>query len=127
MTDKNAPTTKDLYTLIEYLGTELLKSQHQTRDAIISLAEAIAGVRQQKIAETEQTAKPVRTEDTNVTVETVQAEPITINALREVFAEKSRAGHKDALKDLLDSYGVKKLPDLKADQLAEVMAKAQAL
>lgn len=126
MTDKNVPTTKDLYSMIEYLGSELLKSQHQTRDAIISLAEAIAGVRQ---AKTNESAKLAETVETNVTVEPVQEEPININInnVREVFAEKSRAGHKDALKNLLDSYGVKKLPDLKADQLAEVMAKAQAL
>lgn len=118
MNDKTEITMQQMYDTIEYLGTELLKSQQATREAIISLAEAIAGVRQTKVAAVEQT-KPTEAEP--------EKEPISINEVREVFADKSRAGHKDALKAILDSYGVKKLPDLKPEQLAEVMAKALAL
>jgi len=127
MNDKTEVTMKQMYDTLEYLGTELLKSQQATREAIVSLAEAIAGVRQAKAVtppapESKPAAQP------SAQPEPIEApKPVSIDEVREVFADKSRAGHKDALKALLDSYGAKKLPDLAQDKLAEVLAKAQTL
>lgn len=128
MNDKTEPTLKEVLATLEYLGTEMIKYQQATRDAVVSLAEAIAGVRQK--VEQGKTPPPETNPEPAVEITSVdetKTEPVTINQVRELFAEKSRAGHKDALKAILESYGAKKLPDLPTDKLAEIKAKAESL
>lgn len=117
---------------MEDLLATLIREQQLTRDAVVSLAEAIAGVR----AEVDAPAAPPK-EAAPVACEPEQAEAapadsapeaaVDINQLREAFAAKSRDGKKGELKDLLTSYGAKKLPDLDESQYAEVLQKANAL
>lgn len=123
--------------IVEDLLASLIWEQRQTRDAILSLAEALAGVR----ADVEHGASTVKP-DTTIDAEPAAAketpppaapedqeeqEEVDINRLREAFAAKSRDGKKEELKELLSSYGAKKLPDLKESQYAEVLQKANAL
>ena len=116
---------------VEDLLASLIREQQQTRDAILSLAEAIAGVR----AEVTEAAPAKETEKAPEAKAEPEASPrdagpeapVDINQLREAFAAKSRDGKKEELKDLLTSYGAKKLPDLDESQYAEVLQKANAL
>ena len=116
---------------VEDLLASLIREQQLTRDAIASLAEAVAGVR----AEVDAPAAPPKEaapvagepEQTEAAPADSAPEETTINHLREAFAAKSRDGKKAELKELLSSYGAKKLPDLEETQYAEVLQKANAL
>lgn len=122
---------------VENLLATLIWEQQQTREAITSLAEALAGVRAD-VERGASTVKPDTAKDAEPPVaketpspaapeEQEQEQEVDINRLREAFAAKSRDGKKAELKELLASYGAKKLPDLKESQYAEVLQKANAL
>lgn len=118
---------------VEDLLDSLIREQQQTRDAIASLAEAIAGVRAEvteaapaPAKETEK-APEAKAEPEASPSDAEPDAPVDINHLREAFAAKSRDGKKTELKELLSSYGAKKLPDLNESQYAEVLKKANAL
>lgn len=115
---------------VEDLLASLIREQQQTREAIVSLAEAIAGAR----ADVDHGAPMPKTDAAKEAEPTAVEEapakpepPVDINRLREAFAAKSRDGKKAELKELLSSYGAKKLPDLDESQYAEVLQKANAL
>lgn len=118
---------------VEDLLASLIREQQQTRDAIASLAEAIAGVRAEVVEAEPAPAKdaeeaPEAKAEPDAPAEDAEPEPpVDINQLREAFAAKSRDGKKGELRDLLSSYGAKKLPDLDESQYAEVLQKANAL
>lgn len=124
---------------VENLLATLIWEQQQTREAITSLAEALAGVRAD-VERGASTVKPDTAKDAEPPgaketpspaapeeQEQEQEQEVDINRLREAFAAKSRGGKKAELKELLASYGAKKLPDLKESQYAEVLQKANAL
>jgi cell division septum initiation protein DivIVA len=118
---------------VEDLLASLIREQQQTRDSIASLAEAVAGVRAEVTEATPAPAKaaeeaPEAKAEPDAPAKDAEPEPpVDINQLREAFAAKSRDGKKGELKDLLSSYGAKKLPDLDESQYAEVLQKANAL
>lgn len=121
---------------VEDLLANLIREQQQTRDAILSLAEALAGVRAD-VERGASTVKPDTAKDAEPEPASAKETPspaapegqeaVDINRLREAFAAKSRDGKKAELRELLSSYGAKKLPDLKESQYAEVLQKANAL
>ena len=53
--------------------------------------------------------------------------PITIPQIRAVLAEKSQAGFTEKVKELVQSYGVKKLSEIDPEKFPEVLAAAKAL
>jgi hypothetical protein len=53
--------------------------------------------------------------------------PITIPQIRAVLAEKSQAGLTEKVKELVQSYGVKKLSEIDPEKFPEVLAAAKAL
>ena len=118
---------------VEDLLASLIREQQQTRDAIASLAEAIAGVRADVVESAPAPAKeaeevPEAKAEPDALAKDAEPEAsVDINQLREAFAAKSRDGKKAELKELLSSYGAKKLPDLDESQYAEVLQKANAL
>ena len=119
---------------VENLLATLIWEQQQTREAITSLAEALAGVRADvergasKVKpDTAKDVEPEAEKETPPAAAPEEPEEVDINRLREAFAAKSRDGKKSELKELLASYGAKKLPDLKESQYAEVLQKANAL
>lgn len=119
---------------VEDLLATLIREQQQTHDAILTLAEALAGVRAdvERGASTvkpdaAKDAEPAAAKETPSPAAPEEQEEVDINRLREAFAAKSRDGKKARLKELLSSYGAKKLPDLKESQYAEVLQKANAL
>lgn len=118
---------------IQHLLAELLNAQQQSNRYIADLAEAISGVpRTEKENQPKpETEKPQPVDDEiDAAAATIEAEPVaavTLADLRNIFAEKSRSGKKDRLRDLLSSYGVKKLPELDEAKYSEVAQKAGEL
>ena len=53
--------------------------------------------------------------------------PITIPQIRAVLAEKSQAGLTEKVKELVQSYGVKKLSEINPEKFPEVLSAAKAL
>lgn len=110
------------------LLADLVKEQQTTRDAVITLAEAIAGKRRavetavaEKPAEPQPEA-PAPTPAPEQQPDAESAPSVTINDLRDLFATKSREGKKDELKAVLDKFGVAKLPQLDPALYADVKA-----
>lgn len=110
------------------LLADLVKEQQTTHDAVITLAEAIAGKRRavetavaEKPAEPQPEA-PAPTPAPEQQPDAESAPSVTINDLRDLFATKSREGKKDELKAVLDKFGVAKLPQLDPALYADVKA-----
>lgn len=121
--DKTNELLQNLIETVQDFCCDAINEQRATREAITSLAEAIAGVRAAS-----QPAETPTPESADAPEESDQeASPVTVADLRELFAAKSREGKKEALKALLAQYGAKKLPDLPENALGEVQAKARAL
>lgn len=53
--------------------------------------------------------------------------PVTLPQIRAVLAEKSQAGLTEKVKELIQSYGVKKLSEISPKKFPEVLAAAKAL
>lgn len=131
----NEETQKRLIEIVEYVGTELLKEQRMTRDAIVSLADAIAG--RTHLAAVSPTPEPaaappapapvVVEAEAEPATQPEHAEVIDINRLRESVAEKNRAGHRDALKAIMAEFKAAKLPDLAEADYPAFLARVRAL
>jgi len=52
---------------------------------------------------------------------------ITLEEVRAVLAEKSRDGHTEAIRGLLEKHGASKLSDIDPDKYAELLADAEVL
>lgn len=115
--------------LTNHLLAEILDEQRKTRSAIVSLAEAIAGIRSK--VESGEIAPPEDNDPPFVPDPPApQPEPqpsVSVEQLRAAFAKASRNGHKAALKDLLASHGAEKLPQLSEEQRVSVMAEVEAM
>lgn len=59
--------------------------------------------------------------------EVKQLEFVTLEQVRAVLAEKSRAGHTDAVRGLLIKYGAKKLSEIDPEKYPLLLADAEAL
>lgn len=118
---------------IQHLLAELLNAQQQSNRYIADLAEAISGVpRTEKVNQPKPEAEKPQPVDDEIdaaaaTIEAASVAAVTLADLRNIFAEKSRSGKKDQLRDLLSGYGVKKLPELDEDKYSEVAQKAGEL
>lgn len=68
------------------------------------------------------------TEDSAAPVDPTPAEPeITFLDVRKVFVEKARAGHTDALKALLESYGADKLSSVEPSLYPALLYDVEAI
>lgn len=113
--------------LTNHLLAEILDEQRKTRSAIVSLAEAIAGIRSK--VESGEIAPP-EDNDPPFVPDPPAPQPeqsVSVEQLRAAFAKASRNGHKAALKDLLASHGAEKLPQLSDEQRVAVMAEVEAM
>lgn len=52
---------------------------------------------------------------------------ITLEEVRAVLAEKSRAGHTAKVRELLENYGATKLSEIEPSQYASLLAEAEVL
>ena len=61
------------------------------------------------------------------TAEPPKSDPITIEKVRAVLAEKSQGGKQPEVKALITKFGAKKLTDIAPGQYAELLAEAKVL
>lgn len=70
-------------------------------------------------------------QETTVTSQTVTAamkpNPVTLEQVRAVLAEKSRAGHTAEVRALLEKHGAAKLSEIDPGEYAALIAEAEAL
>lgn len=70
----------------------------------------------------------ILTDETAVPVEPTPAEPeIAFLDVRKVFVEKAKAGHTDALKALLESYGADKLSSVEPSLYPALLYDVEAI
>ena len=104
-----------------------------TPDKALSLANDIACTiaTLQAIADELMTAYPdsdYRDDEPEHEVETpTPPKPITLEKVRAVLAEKSRDGHTEAIRNLLEKYGGTKLSEIPSDRYAELLKDAEEL
>lgn len=53
--------------------------------------------------------------------------PLTLEQVRAVLADKSRDGHTEAIRNLLEKYGGSKLSEISPDRYAELLKDAEGL
>lgn len=75
---------------------------------------------------TEAKTKPA-TKDSSIDSSKKTEPPVTLPQIRAVLAEKSQAGLTEKVKELIQSYGVKKLSEISQEKYPEVLAAAKAL
>ena len=56
-----------------------------------------------------------------------EEKPLTLEEVRAVLAEKSRAGHTAEVKELLAKHGADKLSEIDPAEYAELLAEAEVL
>lgn len=104
---------------MEYFLAEILDRLTTMDEHIVQLAEAIAGKRQQVEQQMEQEQAASAPEP--------EPEVVTLSDLRDLFAEKGRAGHKQRLFEILGEFGASKIPQIPEDQYSALAEKVRAL
>ena len=109
---------------MEYFLAEILDRLTTMDEHIVQLAEAIAGKRQQ-------VEKEIQQEQVEAPIPSFEPEPepeaVTLADLRDLFAEKGRAGHKQRLFEILGEFGASKIPQVPEDQYSALAEKVRAL
>ena len=89
-------------------------------EALISISESLAALFSGK--EDAQTADQLKAE-----VSAPAEKPITLEAVRAVLAEKSRAGHTTEVRALLEKHGAAKLSEIDPSEYPALLAEAEKL
>ena len=90
--------------------SQLLNELNQCGNTVISISNSLANM-----FSTQEEASP----------ETPEA--ITLEEVRAVLAEKSRAGHTAKVRELLEKYGATKLSEIEPSQYTSLLAEAEVL
>lgn len=69
----------------------------------------------------------IKEEVQEVVPETEKAKSLSKEDIREIFSSLIKAGKQKEAKELTNSYGAKRIPDLKEEHYSEVYAKAEKL
>ena len=88
--------------------------------ALIGLSESLAGLFSGS-DDTQSNVDP--TPDSSVP----QSKPITLEMVRSVLAEKSRAGYTANVRALLEKHGAAKLSEINSEEYAALLAEAEVL
>ena len=89
-------------------------------EALISISESLAGLFSNN-GEVETQDQPM------VEAPAPKEKPITLEAVRAVLAEKSRAGHTAEVRELLEKHGAGKLSEINPAEYPALLAEAEAL
>lgn len=116
-------------TAVLELLAQIIEEQQKTRSAITDLAEALAGVRKEVVDDApaaEPAPEPALAPAPEPTPK--PAAEVTLADLRKLFSEKSKAGKKEELKKLLfEKFGATKLPEVNAENYAELKTLVEGL
>ena len=93
-----------------------IKEIHMVAQHLITVADSITKIFSQP-AETNETTTPTQE----------NPKPLTLEQVRNVLADKSRDGHTEAIRNLLEKYGGSKLSEIPPDRYAELLKDAEDL
>lgn len=104
-------------------------------DSLQAVADAVteddASAERTATKEPEQKGRPKAAAKKNTAKKTVKAEPeekpLTLEEVRAVLAEKSRAGHTAEVKELLNKHGADKLSEIDPAEYPALLADAEVL
>ena len=89
-------------------------------EVLIDISDSLAGLFSGN--EDSQTA-----DQTKVETSVPEENPITLEAVRAVLAEKSRAGHTVKVRELLEKHGAGKLSEIDPSEYSALLAEAEVL
>lgn len=89
-------------------------------EALIDISESLTGLFSGN--EDSQTADQPKVE-----ISVPEENPITLEAVRAVLAEKSRAGHTAKVRELLEKHGARKLSEIDPSEYSALLAEAEVL
>ena len=72
-------------------------------------------------------AKNTAKKDTKAAKQEPEEKPLTLEEVRAVLAEKSRAGHTEEVRELLNKHGADKLSEIDPAEYAALLAEAEVL
>ena len=72
-------------------------------------------------------AKNTAKKDTKVAKQEPEEKPLTLEEVRAVLAEKSRSGHTEEVRELLNKHGADKLSEIDPAEYAALLAEAEVL
>ena len=73
------------------------------------------------------TAKNTAKKDAKAAKQEPEEKPLTLEEVRAVLAEKSRAGHTEEVRELLNKHGADKLSEIDPAEYAALLAEAEVL
>ena len=80
-----------------------------------------------KAGKTGKTAKNTAKKDAKAAKQEPEEKPLTLEEVRAVLAEKSRAGHTEEVRELLNKHGADKLSEIDPAEYAALLAEAEVL
>lgn len=104
-------------------------------DSLQAVADAVAdndaaGAEMTTTKEPEETGKAGKTEKAaakNTAKQEPEEKPLTLEEVRAVLAEKSRSGHTEEVRALLNKHGADKLSEIDPAEYAALLAEAEVL
>lgn len=98
-------------------------------DSLQAVADAVAqnGQEQPDLKPEKETTAKKQEPPVETTVPESDSKPLTLEQVRAVLAEKSRAGHTAEVKALLIRHGADKLSDIDPAEYPELLAEAEVL
>lgn len=114
---------------------DVIEDLRSLADSLQAVADAVSnnGVAEEMTTtkELEGNGKPKAAAKKTVAKKTPKAEPeakpLTLEEVRAVLAEKSRAGHTAEVKELLNKHGADKLSEINPSEYAALLADAEVL
>ena len=80
-----------------------------------------------KVGRTEKTAKNTAKKDAKPAKQEPEEKPLTLEEVRAVLAEKSRSGHTEEVRALLNKHGADKLSEIAPAEYPALLAEAEVL
>ena len=119
--------------LLDVIGDlrSLADSLQAVADAVAdngTVEEMTATKEPEKAAKTGKTAaKNTVKKDTKAAKQEPEEKPLTLEEVRAVLAEKSRSGHTEEVRELLNKHGADKLSEIDPAEYAALLAEAEVL
>lgn len=108
---------------------DVIEDLRSLADSLQAVADAVSN--NDVAEESEGNGKPKAAAKKTAAKKTVKAEPeakpLTLEEVRAVLAEKSRAGHTAEVKELLNKHGADKLSGINPSEYAALLADAEVL
>ena len=99
-------------------------------DSLQAVADAVAdngAAEAEKAGKTGKAAKNTAKKDTKPAKQEPEEKPLTLEEVRAVLAEKSRSGHTEEVRELLNKHGADKLSEIDPAEYAALLAEAEVL